>query len=238
MPPLFAEFQAAKRIYEATSVYARDSSRYELSAVGKLNTYALFAETALALRAAQGRAGIIVPSGVATDDSTKAFFSHIADGRLVSLFDFENRDALFPGVHRSYKFSLLTLGQAERAELAFFLTAPEQLKDARRRFALTPAEFALLNPNTRTCPVFRSQADAELTKKIYRRVPVLWDERRADGNPWGITFATLFHMSNDSHLFRTAAQRGELADPVPLYEAKLIHQFDHRWPPTPARRPS
>ncbi|MCC6528846.1 MAG: N-6 DNA methylase [Pseudomonadales bacterium] len=226
---LFEAFETAKRAAEAASAFAHDGLRYPLTGVGDVNTYALFAETALALRAAQGRAGIIVPSGVATDDSTKAFFSHIADGRLVSLFDFENRDALFPGVHRSYKFSLLTLGQAERAELAFFLTAPEQLKDARRRFALTPAEFALLNPNTRTCPVFRSQADAELTKKIYRRVPVLWDERRPDGNPWGLTFATLFHMSNDSGLFRTAARRGELADPLPLYEAKMIHQFDHRW---------
>jgi hypothetical protein len=32
-------------------------------------------------------------------------------------------------------------------------------------------------------------------------------------------------MSNDSHLFRTAPGRGL----VPLYEAKMIHQFDHRW---------
>ena len=226
---LFAAFETAKRAAEAASAFVHDRLRYPLTGVGDVNTYALFAETALAIRAPQGRTGIIVPSGVATDDSTKALFAHLADGRLVSLFDFENRDALFPGVHRSYKFSLLTLGPAARAELAFFLTAPEQLKDARRRFSLTPEEFALLNPNTRTCPVFRSQADAELTKKIYARVPVLWDETRPDGNPWGIEFLRMMDMSNDSDLFRTAARRGELAEPVPLYEAKLIHQFDHRW---------
>jgi hypothetical protein len=226
---LFEAFASAKRAAEAASAFTHDGRRYPLTGVGDVNTYALFAETALALRAPRGRAGIVVPSGIATDDSTKAFFAHLADGRLVSLFDFENRAGLFPAVDSRQKFSLLTLGQAERAELAFFLTAPEQLKDARRRFSLTPEEFALLNPNTRTCPVFRSQADAELTKKIYRRVPVLWDERRPDGNPWGLTFATLFHMSNDSHLFRTADRRGDLQDPVPLYEAKLIHQFDHRW---------
>ncbi|MCS7017433.1 MAG: hypothetical protein NZM42_15125, partial [Gemmatales bacterium] len=36
---------------------------------------------------------------------------------------------------------------------------------------------------------------------------------------------TMFHMSNDSHLFHTAPGEGRL----PLYEAKLLHQFTHRW---------
>jgi hypothetical protein len=36
-------------------------------------------------------------------------------------------------------------------------------------------------------------------------------------------------MANDSGLFRTAARRDAMKDPVPLYEAKMVHQFDHRW---------
>src|SRR5690606_24055674 len=89
----------------------------------------------------------------------------------------------------------------------FFATRTEHLADERRRFTLSPEDIALINPNTKTCPVFRSQADAELTKKIYRRVPVLIDEARGGrGNPWGIGFMTMFHMSNDSGLFRTHAQ--------------------------------
>ncbi len=47
----------------------------------------------------------------------------------------------------------------------------------------------LINPNTRTAPVFRSRADAELTKKIYRKVPVLLREAAAgqpEINPWGV----------------------------------------------------
>ena len=35
----------------------------------------------------------------------------------------------------------------------------------------------------------------------------------------------MLHMSNDSHLFADAPGTGRL----PLYEAKMIHQFDHRW---------
>jgi hypothetical protein len=125
----------------------------------------------------------------------------------------------------------MTLGHAEAAEFAFFLTQPLQLHGtvgASRRFALTRDEFRLLNPNTRTCPVFRSQADAELTKKIYRQVPVLITEARngqPEKNAWGISFSTMFHMSNDSGLFLDS----ETPTSLPLYEAKMIHQFDHRW---------
>ena len=232
---LFDAFESAKRAAEAASAFVHDRLRYPLTGVGDVNTYALFAETALAIRAPQGRTGIIVPSGIATDDSTKAFFAHLTDGRLVSLVDFENRAGLFPAVDSRQKFCLLTLGPAARAELAFFLTAPEQLKDAHRRFSLAPEEFALLNPNTRTCPVFRSRADADLTKKIYRRVPVLWDERRPDGNPWGIRLRTMLHKTNASEAGILKERRDVPAEEVdsgkwlPVYEGDFGYQFDHRY---------
>jgi len=228
---LYQEFITARRTLEAASAFARvgkeDGGRYPLTGVGRVNTYALFAETILQIHANSGRAGFIVPTGVATDDSTKAYFGHITQrGRLVSLYDIENREAIFPSVHRSYKFCLLTLGAAEQAEFVCFATQVSQLADPRRSFTLTPDEFRLLNPNTLTCPVFRSERDAELTKKLYRAAPVLLDENRPDGNPWGIRFLQGTHnMSSDSHLFKDESG----ADHLPLYEAKLIHQFDHRW---------
>ena len=130
---------------------------------------------------------MIVPTGIATDDGNKLYFGHItSQNRLVSLLDFENKDGIFPSVHRSYKFSLLTLGdEAEQADLLFFATSTEHLSDERRRFRLLAEDFAQLNPNTLTCPVFRSRADAELTQKIYRRVPVLMREGIALRTPGG-----------------------------------------------------
>src|SRR5690606_8105579 len=227
---LYREFLSARRTAEAASAFVHvkgdDGGRYPLTGVGDVNTYALFAETISQVTAESGRSGFIVPTGIATDDSTKAYFGDITQrGRLVSLYDFENREAIFPSVHRSYKFCLLTLGAAERAQFVCFATQVAQLHDPRRRFTLTPDEFRLINPNTLTFPVFRSERDAELTKKLYRAAPVLIEEGRADGNPWGIRFMTMFHMSNDSHLF--ADSPGD--DLLPLYEAKLIHQFDRRW---------
>jgi len=230
---LFRQFEKEKRLAEATSAFAHvagaEGGRFPLTGVGDVNTYALFAETIEQIRARSGRAGFIVPTGIATDDSTKAYFSHIAEGgRLARLIDFENREKVFPGIDSRIKFSLITLGSAESAVFSFFLTQTDQLADKRRSFALAPADFALINPNTRTCPVFRTQTDAELTRKIYRRVPVLIREARGDhpaANPWCITFSAMIHMANDSHLFLDAAQ----PDSLPLYEAKMMHQFDHRW---------
>jgi len=225
---LMEEFELAKREAEGSGEFIRGSGRFALTAVGDLNTYALFAEHFLKLIAPSGRSGVIVPTGIATDNSTKAYFDAISSGgRLVSLYDFENREGLFPAVDSRMKFALLTLGDGvDATDFVFFATATQQLSDSRRHFTLTADDVALINPNTRTCPVFRSQMDAELTKKIYGRVPVLIDEAMGeDGNPWGIKFMTMFHMSNDSHLFFDEPA----ADRLPLYEAKLIHHYDHRW---------
>ena len=168
---------------------------------------------------------------------------------LVSLYDFENREGVFPGVHRSYKFCLLTLSGADRpsrqAEFAFFLHRTEQLQDDARRFTLAPEDFALFNPNTRTCPVFRTKKDADIAGKMHRRAGVFWKEARggqSEENPWGINFQRMFDMSNDSGVFRTYEQliaegwklEGNIFAKggncyLPLYEAKLFHQYDHRF---------
>jgi len=59
-----------------------------------------------------------------------------------------------------------------------------------------------LNPNTRTCPVFRSRRDAGLTQAIYRSVPVLLKEGPPEENPWGITMRRMFDMDNHHGQFR------------------------------------
>ncbi|HCL3437537.1 Eco57I restriction-modification methylase domain-containing protein [Pseudomonas aeruginosa] len=241
---LYREFISARRTAEAASLFAHvkgcDGGRYPLTGVGDVNTYALFAETILQIHADSGRAGFIVPTGIATDDSTKAYFGHITQNqRLVSLYDIENREAVFPSVHRSYKFCLLTLGAAEQAEFVCFVAQANQLADPRRRFTLTPDEFRLINPNTLTCPVFRSERDAELTKKLYRAAPVLIRDAVIAGegkqakvvepaqNPWSIQIRRAFDMAKAEVV--GSCTRQPMSGFVPMYEAKLIHQFDHRW---------
>ena len=225
-PALFESFQAAKRRAETASQFVHDSGRFTLSNVGDVNLYSIIAETNLHIRNEKGRAGFIVPSGICTDDSNKQLFSAMVNAHQLSSFlSFENEERLFPDVHHSFKFALITIGHAEVADFSFFNRQVTSLADERRHFSLSSDDFILINPNTLTAPIFRSKADAELAKKIYRRVGVLWNETRVDGNPWGLRFRRLFDMSNDSDLFETQPREGTL----PLYEAKMIHQFDHRW---------
>jgi len=247
-PELWNEYLDAKRSSECESHFYRTSEKYPLNAVGDINTYQIFTGLDRSLISQNGRAGIIVPSGIATDDSNKQFFADIIDKRaLTSLFDFENREKLFPAVDSRMKFCLFTLGSENSVpkgtDFVFFLTNTTQLKETERHFSLTAEEIELLNPNTRTCPIFRSNRDSELTKLIYSHVPVFVDENKDEkGNPWGISFLRMFDMANDSHLFKTFEQLNEQGwslrgnvfhnfseKYVPLYEAKMIWQFNHRF---------
>ena len=251
-PPLYASYADALRRHDGLSHLLRNTGRFPRAARGRINLYAVFAEGMRNLVNDRGRAGCVLPTGIATDDSTKIFFQNVVETRsLVSLFDFENKGIFFPRVHSSYKFCLFTTGSgnvptSDRAEFVFFAHAVEELYDPERRFTLSPDDITLLNPNTRTCPIFRSRMDAELTKAIYRRVPV-FSREASDGepedNPWGIRFKQgLFNMTSDSDLFRKRSDleadgwrlKGNVfhkngKECLPLYEAKMVHHFDHRW---------
>ena len=225
-PALYQTFLDAKRNADVSSSFVHESGRYTLSNVGDVNLYSILAEVILHVRRTSGFAGAVLPSGICSDDSNKRLFSAMVNsGILKSFLSFENEERLFPDVHHSFKFALVTIGESASTDFTFFNRQVTSLSDDRRHFTLSAEDFALINPNTLTAPIFRSKADAELAKKIYRKVGVFWDETRNGGNPWGLSFSTLFHMSNDSTLFLTSP--GETT--LPLYEAKLIHQFDHRW---------
>jgi type I restriction-modification system DNA methylase subunit len=242
---LYEEYEQAQHFSEAFSTYLRESGRYDLTAVGDVNTYQIFAGLARQVVGSTGRVGVIVPSGIATDYYTQDYFNTIVENReLVSLYDFENRKQLFLGVDGRMKFCLLTLtgqGAPERKiDFAFFLTQPEQLSGEERHFTLTKEELFSMNPNTGTCPTFRSKRDAEITKSIYDAAPVLINEAESR-NPWGASFLRMFDMSNDSDLFCTlesleiegCSQQGNqfvCGDDtyLPLYEGRMIHHYDHR----------
>lgn len=221
------------------------SGMFPLCGRGKINTYSVFAELMFHVMSPLGRVGVIVPTGIATDDNTKTFFSTMVRvGSLVSLYDFDN-GTIFPGVHSSYKFSLLTLTgdshSVRTVELIFFAQRVNDI-DTDNRFALTSDDFSLLNPNTKTCPIFRTHRDAKITKSIFTRVPVLIRDVEPYRNPWSCSLSQgLFNVTSDSHLFHDRQSleingwilqgnqftRGQECT-LPLYEGKMISLYDHR----------
>lgn len=246
--PIFASYMVARQTCSAARNFYAQSGKYPLCGKGRHNLYALFAEAMLASLNSEGRLGCILPSGIATDNTTRHFFSALVEsGRLASLFDFENRHRIFPDIDSRIKFCLLSAGPPDTsrsAQYAFFLRSPQDLEEDGRRFGLEAAELALLNPNTRTCPVFRNKKDAILARAVYRRLPILL-KNTAEGfdNPWKIGFCQgMFNMTADSRLFRTREELTgsgyELEGNVfarqdekflPLFEARMIHHFNHRW---------
>lgn len=223
-PRLFSAYRVGLREINGTNAFVRSGVSYPLCGVGRVNLFALFAEMARSVVNKRGRVGQILPSGIVSDDSTKLFFQEVIEKReLVSFFDFENREGIFSAVHRSFKFGIFTLA-GERpsnteAEFVFFATGVDHIKEVDRRFTLSAEDIALLNPTTKTCPIFRGRHDAQLAKTAYRHLPVLM----ASG--WPLTLRRLLNSSDDSALFLTVP--GELG--MSLYEAKYFHHYEHRW---------
>ncbi len=252
--PLAAEFDAAKDRANRLGHLVRGSGHYPLLGGGDINLYSLFVERAMSLIKPDGFVGLLTPSGIYADKTAARFFQSVStSGRVAGLFDFENRrlgtnlTPFFPDVDSRFKFCALIFGGDKRrfdeTRCAFFLHDTKTISDAERCFPLAPDDFARVNPNTGTAPVFRTRRDADITRHIYEHHPVLVDrsgigERKA----WPVKYVRMFDMANDSHLFRTAAQldaegfylvqgnrwkRGKELY-LPLYQGRMIHQFDHR----------
>ena len=247
--PLATQYDAAKLRADRLGQLIRASGHYPLLGGGDINLYSLFVERAMRLVKPDGIVGLLTPSGICADKTAAPFFKAVStSGRVGGLFDFENKKIFFKDIHASFKFCALIFGGEERrfdeTEYAFFLHDTATVHDPERCFPLVSADFDRVNPNTGTAPVFRTPRDADITRRIYEQHPVLVD-RSGDEEyrVWPVQYLRKFDMSNDSHLFRTAAQldtdgfypvqggnhwkRGDTLY-LPLYEGKMVQAFDHR----------
>lgn len=252
--PLAQDYAKASERAEAGTRMARKGGDYPLLSGGDVNLYSLFVERAMTVVKQDGLIGLLVPSGIASDKTAAKFFKGVAtEGRLKTLYDFENGrqgrtgGPFFPDVHRSFKFCALVASPSPTeyaAQCAFFLHDVSDLMKEGVRFALSADDFARVNPNTGTAPIFRSKRDADLTTAIYgNAMPLVDRSSGVEVRAWPVKYATMFHMTNDSGLFRTRKEleEQESAYPLggttfgsasgnwlPLYVGRMIHQFDHR----------
>lgn len=212
-----------------------------------LNLYKLFVERCFALLRHGGHCGIVIPSSIYTDLGAKGLRDLLFDHSIIEgLFCFENRKEIFEGVHRSFKFVVLTFEKTAATRLQALgernaSAAPDDLLapiGGTTRFPAAfmrhdvaeldrfPADGALwldvnlikrLAPNSHSIMEFKSEMDLAIANKLLS-FPPLGDDIPGS---WKLVLHRELHMTDDGPIFKTANAPGRL----PLYEGKMIHQF-------------
>lgn len=251
--PLFIDYTKAKGRAERTASMSRTVGDYPLLSGGDVNLNSLFVERAAQLVSPNGMVGLLIPSGISTEKVSQAFFSKLLSGKSASCcFDFFNRrlsgDLFFADVYYRFKFTALVFSGPNRifadCRFATFVRDTKELEDPDRVFTMGLDHFEHVNPNSKTAPVYRASRDRTISTRIYDQHSVLVRHAPHEkASIFPVRYATLFHMANDSKLFRTVEElegdegawrepggswRGPEGRWVPLYEGKMVQAYDHR----------
>jgi hypothetical protein len=218
-----ADRTAAKASARRLMTFARGSGIYSAQGLGHGNLYLMFLERALGLLRPGGRLGLVLPSGLATDQGAaplrRTLFDRTAVDSFVSL---ENRDGVFP-VHRSIKFLLLTAtNQSSTMELPcrFGIRAPEVLDEIpesgadRQVVAIARPLVEKITGDELAIPEIRSTHDMEIVRSIAYSIPTL-----GDPSGWSIHFGRELNATDDRRLFGTNGEG------LPVVEGKHVHPF-------------
>jgi len=221
--------------YPHVSLYFRSAEQYlnQISVVnGKkqgtdINLYKLFVEQCVNLLSENGECGLVIPSGIYTDLGTKQLREMLfSQTKITGLFCFENRKAIFEGVDSRFKFVVLTFENGNKT-LSFPARFMRHDVGELRSFPdddcihISVDLIKRLSPDSISVMEFKSELDIFIAEKM-SRFPLLGEEIQ---DKWNLKLTNEFHMTNDSHLFKTELGKGRL----PLYEGKMIHQFNHNW---------
>jgi hypothetical protein len=219
-----------------------------------LNLYKLFTERCFMLLRPGGHCGIVIPSGIYTDLGAKGLRDLLFDHtHIQGLFCFENRKEIFEGVHRSFKFVVLTFekdtvsrvqqtGELNASAPPNDLLAPShagirgtqdfpvafmrQDVGDLERFPEDGALWLDVGLIRRMSPDAHSVMEfrSSLDLTIAKRMLVHPALGRTEPGAWNLVLHRELHMSDDRNLFKTSPKPQRLR----LFEGKMIHQYDSR----------
>lgn len=192
--------------------------------VTDLNLYKLFLEQCVHLLREGGECGIVIPSGIYTDLGAKGLREMLfEDNTVTGLFGFENRKTIFEGVHRSFKFVVLTFekgGKTEAFPSAFMRLDVADLAHfpSEGGIPVTVEMVRRLSPDSLSIIEFRSPRDVAIVEKLYKH-PLLGQDLP---DTWNLVLGRELHMTDDKSLFET----NPTEDRWPLFEGKMVWQFN------------
>ena len=187
----------------------------------------MFVEQCLNLLSPNGECGLVIPSGIYTDLGSKQLREMLfSQTKITGLFCFENKKAIFEGVHKSFKFVILTFENGNKT-LSFPARFMRHDVEELRSFPdndcihISVDLIKQLSPDSISIMEFKSDLDILIAEKM-SQFPLLGEEIK---DKWNLELHREFNMTDDAYLFKTEPGNGRL----PLYEGKIIHQFTHQW---------
>jgi hypothetical protein len=156
---------------------AHRSQPYGIQGSGKVYTYKLFAEAAYHLLRDGGRLGMLVPSGIYTDQGTtelRKTFLHRCSWEWC--YGFENRAKLFP-IHSSYKFAPIIVergGSTDVVNVAFMRhDVTEWERPGEHVVGLAVKDIQRFAPVTGSFMELKDARDLDVVDTIYGNHPLL-----------------------------------------------------------------
>lgn len=189
-----------------------------------INLYKLFLEQCFNLLRPGGECGIVIPSGIYTDLGTKQLREMLfSQTEVTGLFCFENRKGIFEGVHRSFKFVILSFEKGSITKefpTAFMRHDVQELEHFPNNDSLHVSVELVqrLAPDSLSVMEFKNKIDVQIAEKM-SKFPLLGE--KIEGK-WNLCLAREFDMTNDSHLFHKTFEPGRL----PLFTGRMFNQFE------------
>lgn len=197
------------------------------ASIGKIhiNTYKLFLEKLFTLLRSKGRMGIVVPSGLYTDQGCQPLRQQFfAKSRVEFLYGFENRwPTVFNAVDGRFKFVIFGIQKGNKTEMfkcTFMEHDPERLPLIdKNAMQLTFKQVKRLSPDSLSIMEFDNQREINISATIYQDNPLLGNYLKEN---WQTAFQDEFNITHDSDLFLTEEECVDVDDVVPLWEGKQI----------------
>lgn len=223
-----SEYPHVSAFYRSAPQYRNQISIVDGKKAGSdTNLYKLFTEQCFNLLRPGGYCGIVIPSGIYTDLGTKQLREMLfGETRVTGLFCIENSKEVFEGVHRSFKFLVLSYekgGETQHFPAAFMRHDVAELERFPQEGAIDISIELVrrLSPDSLSVMEFKTPLDVQIAQRMLK-FPLLGERKEG---VWNVSFTREFDMTNDSGIFKTEPAKGRL----PLYEGKMIWQFDHHY---------
>ena len=218
-PYIKAQYEREKTFIQSVNDYYKGS--YPLnSGSGDGNLFRFFVEKNLTLLAKNATLNYVLPSALMLEEGSLSLRKEILENKRLNFFySFENREGIFNDVHRSYKFALMQVQNTQadsthKIKTMFYKTNIDSVYDINNIIETSLEEIATLSPSQIALQEVRDKKDLEILAKCYSSFKPLSLE-------W-LDFRNELHMTNDKKLFIESYSD----DLLPLYEGKMIHQFN------------